>query len=229
MIRYYLLDNPLTADPDDCRAQVLAEGSKSMEDVIDLAMKRGSLVTRPDMAAVVELLFDVMTDLIADGYLLHTPLCTVRPTIKGAFANDEAPFDKTLHEVVPSLIAGSLLKKKMLEVVPERITGRKPQPMPGKLFDQTSGAKNGEITPGGMALLKGEKLSWDLSDTVQGLFFIDSSGAATQVSAILEAGSTKISFQIPASLTQGSYSLQLRSKAQAQELRTGVLDGLEVK
>lgn len=229
MIRYYLIDNPLTPDPNDCRAQVLTEGSKSLMDIIEIAMKRGSLVTRTDMVAVADLLFDVMTDVISEGYMLNLPLVTIRPTIRGVFADEDAPYDPLLHQVTPSLVAGPLLKKKMKEVEPERITGIKPMPFPGKLFDQVSGTKNSEITPGGMALLKGKKLEWDSTDTNQGLFFIDSAGTATAVTAILEMGGTKVSFQIPAGLAQGDYTLQLRSKAYAQDLRTGVLEGLEVK
>lgn len=229
MLRFFLMDNPLTPDPNDCRAQVLTAGIRTVDDIIDIAMKRGSLVTRPDLKAVLELVFEVMTDEVAEGYSLSTPLCHVRQSIRGVFENDEAVFDKDKHEVRPSITAGALLEKKMRDVIPVKDTAKKSVPMPGKVYDQISGAKDGEITPGGMALLKGTKLLWDALDTDQGLFFIDSAHAETKVDAVLEAGATKISFQIPAALATGNYTLQLRSRSYSSLMRTGILDNLEVK
>jgi len=229
MLRFFLLDNPLTPDPNDCRAQVLTAGNRSMDDIIDIAMKRGSLVTRPDLKAVLELVFEVMTDEVAEGYSLSTPLCHVRQSIRGVFENDEAVFDPEKHEVRPSITAGALLVKKMRDVIPVKDTATKAVPILRKLYDQVSGSNEGEITPGSMAILKGRRLLWDALEADQGLFFIDAAHAETKVDAVLEASPSKISFQIPAGLATGNYTLQLRSRSYSTLMRTGILDNLEVK
>jgi len=229
MLRFFLLDNPLTPDPKDCRAQVLTAGNRTMDDIIDIAMKRGSLVTRPDLKAVLELVFEVMTDEVAEGYSLSTPLCHVRQSIRGVFENDDAVFDPSKHEVRPSITAGALLEKKMRDVIPVKDTATKAVPILRKLYDQVSGSNEGEITPGSMAILKGSRLRWDALEADQGLFFIDSAHAETKVDAVLEASPSKISFQIPAGLATGNYTLQLRSRSYSTLMRTGILDNLEVK
>jgi len=200
-----------------------------MDDIIDIAMKRGSLVTRPDLKAVLELVFEVMTDEVAEGYSLSTPLCHVRQSIRGVFENDEAVFDPEKHEVRPSITAGALLVKKMRDVIPVKDTATKAVPILRKLYDQVSGSNEGEITPGSMAILKGRRLLWDALEADQGLFFIDAAHAETKVDAVLEASPSKISFQIPAGLATGNYTLQLRSRSYSTLMRTGILDNLEVK
>jgi len=72
-------------------------------------------------------------------------------------------------------------------------------------------------------------LLWDALEADQGLFFIDAAHAETKVDAVLEASPSKISFQIPAGLATGNYTLQLRSRSYSTLMRTGILDNLEVK
>ena len=51
MVAYYLLDNPVTEDPTDFRAQVVTKGSKDENALVDYMISRGSTVTRAEARA----------------------------------------------------------------------------------------------------------------------------------------------------------------------------------
>ncbi len=228
-IKYFLVDNPLTPDPNDMRAQVVNSGNKDLDGIIKECLKRGTLVTETDLRAVCNLLFDVMTDFAAEGYNIVTPLCNVRTLIKGVFADSESPFNAADHEIKPSLSPGLQLRAKFKSATVEKTKPSKLEPIIQSFFDQKTGLKNAEFTAGGMGMLSGSDLSFDTADATQGIFFIDSSGAETAVSDYLETKPGKISFSIPATLGTDTYTLELRSKMGSSTMRIASLTGLEIK
>lgn len=228
-IKYYLVDNPLTPDPNDMRAQVVPSGYMDLDDVMNECIRRGTMVTKTDLQAVTALLFDVLTDYAAAGYNITTPFCNSRSLIKGVFADSESGFSPAEHEVKPSLSAGSLLRRKYKEATVEKTKSQKNLPLIQSFFDQKTGVKNAEITPGGMGMLKGSDLGHDQADVAQGIFFVDAGGTETRVTDILESKPGKISFSIPAGLATGDYSLELRSTMGSSQLRRATVEGLEVK
>lgn len=229
-IQYFLLDNKLTPDPKDQRAMVASNGTRTMDDVINEAMKRGTLVTRTDMIAVTQLLFEIMTDFAAEGYTLNTPLVNMKPTIKGVFASVVSTFNAAEHELKPSITPGLLLREKFKKATVEKIETSQNKPLPIELHDQKSDARNDEITPAGVGVLLGSRLSFDASDPDQGVFFIDATGTATAVSEFVKTKPAEVIFLIPAGLATGIYTLELRSKMGGNTLRKGnLIDFLEVK
>lgn len=228
-IKYFLVDNPLTPDPNDMRAQVVNSGNKDLSDIINECLRRGTLVTETDMKAVCNLLFDVMTDFAAEGYNIVTPLCNVRTLIKGVFADNDTPFNAADHEIKPSLSPGLQLRTKYKTATVEKTKASKHEPIIQSFFDQKTGLKNAEFTAGGMGMLSGSDLSFDQADAAQGIFFIDSAGTETAVSDYLETKPGKISFSIPVGLTPDTYTLELRSTMGSSSMRTATLQGLEIK
>ncbi|MBD5448532.1 MAG: hypothetical protein HDR32_12565, partial [Treponema sp.] len=74
MLKYSLRENLLTADPDDCMAQVQDVRSYSQDEIIDLMMRRGTTLTRADVAAVLQVYTEVVGELTADGSAVNTAL-----------------------------------------------------------------------------------------------------------------------------------------------------------
>ena len=72
MLKYSLRENLLTADPDDCMAQVQDVRSYSQDEIIDLMMRRGTTLTRADVAAVLQVYTEVVGELTAGGILRLT-------------------------------------------------------------------------------------------------------------------------------------------------------------
>jgi hypothetical protein len=62
---------------------------------------------------------------------------------------------------------------------------------------------------GGMGQITGYRLRFDPSDPTQGIFFVN--GSATRVTVAGKNDPSELIFLIPASLTPGDYSLEVRS------------------
>lgn len=228
-IKFFLTNNPLTPDPKDCRAMVVSNGTKTLNDAIEEALQRGTLVTRTDLKAVTEIMFDVLTRFVSEGYTVITPLCRIRPSIKGAFVDDQAIFDPQSHVLKATLRAGDLLRDKLVKAKIEKVKASKNNPEFTRLTDQKSDTIDSEITPGGMARVTGDNLQFDFGDPDQGFFFIAADNTETKVTDFMEYSARKVIFSIPATLTQGHYSLAVRTRFYSQEMRKGSLENLVVR
>ena len=85
-ISYALRENLLTADPDDCMAQVVDARTYTQDDIIKEMVKRGTSLTEADIAAYQKLEQEVYKDIIASGGHLNTPLINTSFSITGVFA-----------------------------------------------------------------------------------------------------------------------------------------------
>lgn len=122
-IKYYLQSNPITPDPNDQSARVVANQTIDIEGIIPLVLRRGTLVTETDIRAVLTVFFDEVTTQIAGGNTVLLPLVNLRPSIKGVFANITDSFDSSRHTKKATISLGTLLLKKMADAQVEKITG----------------------------------------------------------------------------------------------------------
>ncbi len=106
----------------------------------------------------------------------------------------------------------------------ERVSAGLPTPDPEDFEDVTSETRNAQVTPGGLARLSGSRLKYNPNDPQQGVFFIDSAGAATRVDMIVRNKPGELNFLIPATLAAGAYTLEVRALlSRTTQLRTGLL------
>ncbi len=228
-IKFYLIDNKLTPDPRDRRAVVVSGGSRSLEDVIEEAADSGTMVTKTDISAVLGIAFKVIAKMLSQGLTVTTPLVNIRPTIKGVFATELASFDPEDHEIRATCVAGPLLKEYLAKATPEKVEASNKVPHIKEFMDETTGTPDGEITPGGMAIIKGFRFTFDPLSADEGYFFIDASGTETKVSRIAKSIAKEAIFQIPDSLTTGHYEFVIRTRSQSMEIRKNQGYPLEVK
>lgn len=229
MIKYILVDNPLTPDPNDFRAQVIPQGTMDVKDILKACMSRGTMVTETDLRAVMHLIFDVISSFAADGYNVNTPIVNVRTLLRGVFTDEEEPFNRDKHEIKAGISSGVLLRDKFKAAPVEKTKASLVGPRITSFFDQKTGLKNSEFTPGGMGMLKGSNLRYDSLATEEGIYFRDTAGAETKVSDILETKPGKISFSIPDTLATGFYTLILRTRMGTTTMREAKREYLEVK
>ena len=93
MLKYALQENLLTERPDDYAAQTIVEGSYDKEAIINLMLQRGTLATRTDMLAVLNLFEEVITGLIQNGGTINLPLFNTSFSISGVFDGPMDIFD----------------------------------------------------------------------------------------------------------------------------------------
>jgi len=223
-IKFYLQPNPITPDPNDQSARVVANESIDLEYLINRVLKRGTMVTETDVRAVLTIFFDEVTNLVADGNTVLLPLVNIRPSIKGVFTNASDSFDSSRHSKKASLSQGLLLAKKMEEAKVEKLSGYHPSPELLEFTDINTQTINSLITPGGIGKITGSELKFNPANPLEGLFLVDSAGSANQVTVFATRTEGTLMFSIPSTLAVGSYTPEVRKGYGATaSLRTGVL------
>jgi len=231
MIKYSLFENRLTPDPDDQVAVVQPISTKSMEEVVDLMISRGSTVTKAEALSVMEELSLAVAQLVKDGHNIVTPLFNISLSIQGKFDNVSDSFDAARHTIRVRVRPGSRLKRVAGLVKVEKVQAILPLPVLQGFKDQTTNTDNDIATPGGIGHITGSALKFDTADAKQGVFFTAANGTVTKAETIAHATPTKIIFIVPAGLAVGDYSVSLRALMQGnKEIREGFLvDDVTVK
>ncbi|MDE7228278.1 MAG: DUF4469 domain-containing protein [Treponemataceae bacterium] len=213
MLKYSLRENLLTADPDDCMAQVQDVRSYSQDEVIDLMMRRGTTLTRADVAAVLQVYTEVVSELTADGSAVNTPLFNTGFSVSGVFSSMSDSFDKARHSVGVNVNAGTALREAVKSVKTEKTEGLNTDPYITEATDVVSGAVNSTLTAGGILRLTGARLKFDAADEAQGVFLVpENGGEAVRCSVVAENKPARVTVMIPADIASGTYYAEVRTK-----------------
>lgn len=185
MIKYFLQPNPVTPDPNDQSARVKPNATLDLKDIIKLTTKRGTSLTETDLTGAANLLFEVITDEVADGNSVTLPLVNIRPGIKGVFTSAADSFDASRHIKRATLTSGSLLSSKMQTAKIEKLTSELPSPVLVEYMDVNSGTANSLLTPGGIGSITGEELKFNPENEAEGIWFVPTGdGEAVKVTFV---------------------------------------------
>lgn len=224
-IKFYLQPNPITPDPNDQSARVATNATLTLEDIMKKALKRGTTLTEPDLRAAINLLFTVVTDEIADGNAITTPLVNIRPSITGVFSSATDSFDNSRHIKRASLSAGVLLTQKMQGAKVEKIASGQRTPDLQEFLDINSGTTNSILTSGGIGQLVGSELKFNIENPDEGIFLVHETGVETKITVLATRTEGKLVFSIPAGLATGGYRVEVRKGyGNAAAIRTGTLN-----
>lgn len=227
-IKYYLQPNPITPDPNDQSARVSSNKVHDLESITSIMLKRGSTVTKADVMAVLDIFFDVVTDEVADGNNVNLPLVNIRPSVTGTFNSVSDSFDPSRHTKGASISQGLALISKIRVAKVEKINQPTPTPALIEFTDVTTGITNSMLTPGSIGRIMGEELKFNPVNADEGIYFIDADNVPTKVATIDNRTEGKLTFIIPATLTAGSYKLEVRKAYGTTNVvvRTGSLSDL---
>ena len=200
--------------------------SKSIDDIIDRMIGKGSTVTRAEAYSVIEEYNWAIEQILLQGGCINTPMFNIAPSITGTFETEEEKFDKSKHQVNLNINPGTRLSK-IIDLIPvEKVATDKRLPVLKSFTDIITETKNADLTPGGIGHIKGDLLKVDTTDAQQGVFFIDKNSVETQVASIARNKPTELIFMIPNTLAQGSYRVEVRAIfPNTKNLRTGTLAG----
>ena len=209
-LKFALFENHLTSDPDDYMAVVQDLQSKTQEDVIDYMVSRGSTVTKAEALSVTEEYTVALFQLLKDGYSINTPIFNLSPSIKGVFYGADQSFNRATHSVKINVTPGARLREIGSQITVEKVKGASPQPDIEYLYDLGSDTRNGQLTPGNIAQIRGSRLKFDPADPAQGIFLIAAGGAETKVTTIGRNMPAQLDFLVPL-LIPGEYTLEVRA------------------
>lgn len=226
-IKYVLIENnsPIIA-PGVYIARVQTAGRADLESVVNHMIARGSTVGRADIFSVLDDFCSTVELLVQDGYTVVTPVVNVRPTVQGTFEGPLDSFDPNRHRLAAQVTPGVRLKKGVPSSVQlVKCYSARNAPLPQRYSDARSGTHNEVLTPGGTGWLQGQRLALDVTDPLQGVFFVnDADKTATRVAEVTKCAGTEILFLVPA-LPAGTYHLEVRAAFNDNGgIRTGTLE-----
>ncbi|MDR3269471.1 MAG: DUF4469 domain-containing protein [Tannerella sp.] len=223
-IKYYLLDNPVTPDTEDRRAQVSGYETVSEKEIFEYMTRKGSAITVAEAKANYEEIVGTIDYFLNAGYGVNTEFVNIRPVIAGVFRNDDDRFEHGRHKIKFKAQMGRRYNHTADDVKVEKVAPLSNAPLPVTFEDVASATVNDVMTPGGVARLTGMRLNFNQSDPLQGIFLIDSAKKVHRAELILSQKGTQVVFQIPAGLASDEYTLEVRLLPKGNKgLKTGVL------
>ena len=229
-MKYYLQPNPITPDPNDQSARVMASNVLNFEDIVQEARRRGTTLTETDLRAAGNLIFETIAYALAQGNNVNTPLANFKGSITGVFTNATDSFDPTRHTVKAVISQGTMLSEQMANATLEKVLQSQPSPTLIEYFDVNSQTANAKLTPGGIGQVVGEELKFDPANAAEGIFLIDTGGTETKIAILATRTEGKLVFSVPTGLAPGNYTLEVRrGYGNAATIRKGALnDALQI-
>ena len=209
-ISYALRENLLTADPDDCMAQVVDARTYTQDDIIKEMVKRGTSLTEADIAAYQKLEQEVYKDIIANGGHLNTPLINTSFSITGVFTNMADSFDKARHAIKLNVNAGSALKEAAAQAKAQKVETASTDPYITTVTDKVTG-DSGTVKAGSIMEITGSRLKFDAADAEQGVFALTAAGEV-RCETVIENKPARLLVMLPATVEAGEFTVEVRTK-----------------
>jgi len=209
-IKYAIIKNYLPTHPTGYSGRIERDKTISFEALVDRVAHSNTTVARSDVLGVLEDFMAVVIDMVLDGKSVCTPLVIFRAGLRGIFENAGDSFDPSRHEVVAQMQSGARMRQALRTVRLEKDDADPPVPRPRTYIDVASGTQDSALTPGEPGRLLGRQLRYDHTDSTQGVFFIDASGAETRVETLVFNTPGHVAFIVPV-LAAGSYKVQVRA------------------
>lgn len=208
MLKYHLTENLLTNHSAEYVAQVQTAGSYNKEALIEEMLKRGTLLTRTDILAVLNGLEEVVCDIVSSGGTINSPLFNTSFSISGVFDGPIDNFDGNRHKLNVNISKGTKLRATESKVSFEKTTVMLPQPQILEVKDSVSKSINTRLTAGGVVEVFGNniKVGGDHADC--GLWFVPATGEPTKATTLVQNKPGSIIAVIP-QLPTGSYTLKI--------------------
>lgn len=208
MLKYSLTRNLLKDAAGNYTAKAQFSGSYDKEAIITDMLRRGSLLTRTDILAVLNGFEESIVDIIQNGGTLNTPLFNTSFSISGVFEGAVDNFDSKRHKVNVNLNKGILVRNAEAKVITEKTGNIAYQSQILEVMDIVSGKMNEQLTPGGVLKVWGYKIKIAGDNPDCGLYFVPSSGETVKAQVIVQNKPMELIVAIPV-LAAGNYSLKL--------------------
>lgn len=184
-LKYSLIPNHLTDDPDDYMGIVQDQQSHTIEDIIDIMIGRGSTVTKAEALSVIEEYEAAVEQILASGGSVNTSLFRTKDSIAGVFTDQFDTFDPSRHYIRRNIIPGQRIGGSTVEMPVEKVSANRVRPVLEYFRDFTSGTQSETLTPGGTAEIRGSHLKIDPEDPDQGVYFLGSDDTEHKVELIM--------------------------------------------
>jgi hypothetical protein len=125
---------------------------------------------------------------------VKTDLFNAKLSVRGGFASEEEDYDPTRHTLHVRMAPAADLRKGVAhDARMEKIRDEEPAPALDRVYDYETRSKNGTVSPGHVAEVKGAYLDYDQADNAQGVYFVDSTNAGFKAEVIHKNNGSTVS------------------------------------
>jgi hypothetical protein len=227
MLDYHVVENLMTPNPDDGMAQVVNLRSYTDEEIAELMLKRGTLLTKADILAVLQVYREVVGDLVEDGCAINTALFNIIPSISGIFNGLGDSYDASRHKTCANINPGVALRQAAGRIKTRKVQVADSTPYIVEVKDIVSGSVNENLTPGGVVQLRGSRLKFVPENGENGIFLLSESGGETKLTVVAENKPARLMAMLPVDLAEGTFYLEVRTtysqgnRQEGKQLKTG--------
>lgn len=220
---YYLLLNPLIKNAEEYMARVSATDVYDVNRIAAEMQKYNSTATIADIKAVMEILFFVVSDKVANGCNVRLPIVNIRPSITGRFTSPVDSFDSNRHAINVKVTAGEMLNSSITNLQVSRYDSVERAPILKQFINCFTDSSAG-YNAGFIGKVMGSELKFDTANSDEGLFFVNiESGAEVKVQHFGKITNAELMFTLPV-LTQGEFVMEVRKAyCSDKEIRKGAL------
>ncbi|WP_054718534.1 DNA-binding domain-containing protein [Marinifilum fragile] len=223
-LRYGLIPNHLTDDPNDYMGVVTNNESVTVDSIVEQMIGKGSTITKAEALSVIEEFEYAVVEAVKNGNSVNTQLFRITPSVSGVFNDQNDGFDPARHAVRLNLNAGSRLIEAISDIELRKVEITSPQPILQQFVDLKTNVINESFTAGQIASIRGSLLKFDTGDTQQGIFFIATDGSETRVENVVKNKPSELLFFVPENLTSGNFTVEVRTVLQnTKAVRKGIL------
>ena len=223
-LKYVLVDNKLTPDPDDCMARTQDVRIVPYEEIISRMTGRGLTLTDTEVKSVFNEFEHLLIELLEEGCAINTPFLKISPSIVGVFRNADDSFDPARHAVRLNASLGSniAIDQRKLKLQKEKLSAVQPEIVSVK--DYQTLQLNEAIKRGGTVEITGSDLKIYPEDLEQGVF-IGNQGSEVRVTVYMMNKPSLLIFQVPQDVPGGEVYIKVKNKLmKGNTLRAGTFN-----
>jgi hypothetical protein len=213
--KIWLIENKLTKNvKNDYIAEVSTSGNTLRNEDIAQSIITGRRELRYEtILSILSERDDMVGDSLLAGSSFQDKNFHYKPRIAGAWIGSNSTFNAGEHKITVDTTPTIVYRKRLDEEVAVEVLGVKTDGGAniGLVTDLTTGKTDGTITPSGDIVITGDKMKIAPDDEEGlGIFFIDAAGTEIPLDhPMSENNPKKILCRVPASLTDGEYTLKI--------------------
>lgn len=206
--------------------------SVGYDELVDIMSKARTTLSKPDIVACMTLMTEIVSDLVADGKFVKTPLGDFYLSAIGTIDHPEDSFnpgdEESGHGVRLRFRPDRQAEATIGKVVRVRRDDTRSSRNPHIIGMETIG-KTGEdaLEPGDLLRLRGYRLAFDATDESQGVFLaLGERVPITRCSVYANVEPSLLILQLPPNLEPGDYTLIVRTATATGTSREARMEGL---
>lgn len=211
--KVWLRLNLLTKDVDnDYTAEVSTmKNTFRNEDIARALITEGSEIKYDTMLSIIKQRDRIVREKVQQGFSVLTEVCQFTPRVAGSWITTKDMFDPLRHKITLDIIPSAQMREALSKVGVEVLGVKDSGAGITRVTDGETGAVDSKISIGDTIDIEGDKIR--ISGTAEGVgvFFVDASGAITQVTGRLRRNDPSfVQIKVPTTLTKDKqYTLRI--------------------